>query len=42
MRCFGKGYEEFYERISDEGVNFIRGKVGEVTDQAINSEVILR
>jgi len=38
MRCFGKGYEEFYERISDEGVNFIRGKVGEVTDLAINDE----
>jgi len=32
MRCFGKGYEEFYRRISDEGVNFIRGKVAQVTD----------
>ncbi len=38
MRCFGKGYEEFYERISGEGVNFIRGKVGEVTDRAISEE----
>ena len=38
MRCFGKGYEEFYERLSNEGVNFIRGKVGEVTDLAINDE----
>ena len=38
MRCFGKGYEEFYERLSEEGVNFIRGKVGEVTNQAINEE----
>jgi len=38
MRCFGKGYEEFYERLSEEGVNFIRGKVGEVTDRAINEE----
>jgi len=38
MRCFGKGYEEFYESLSEEGVNFIRGKVGEVTDQAINEE----
>ena len=36
MRCFGKGYEEFYERLSGEGVTFIRGKVGEVTDQAIS------
>ncbi len=32
MRCFGKGYEEFYKRISDEGVNFIRGKAVQVTD----------
>jgi len=32
MRCFGKGYEEFYKRISDEGVSFIRGKVAQVTD----------
>jgi len=38
MRCFGKGYEEFYERLSDEGVNFIRGKVDQVTDKAISEE----
>jgi len=38
MRCFGKGYEEFYERVSEEGVNFIRGKVGEITDRAISEE----
>jgi len=38
MRCFGKGYEEFYERLSNEGVKFIRGKAGEVTDLAINEE----
>jgi heterodisulfide reductase subunit A len=38
MRCFGKGYEEFYERLGKEGVTFIRGKVAEVTDRAINDE----
>jgi heterodisulfide reductase subunit A len=38
MRCFGKGYEEFYERLSGEGVTFIRGKVGEITDQALSDE----
>ena len=38
MRCFGKGYEEFYERLSEEGVNFIRGKVAQVTDRAIADE----
>ncbi|MFH1012087.1 MAG: 4Fe-4S dicluster domain-containing protein [bacterium] len=30
MRAFGKGYEEFYQRILDEGVNVIRGKGTEV------------
>ncbi len=38
MRCFGKGYEEFYKRLSEEGVNFIRGKAAEVTDRAINED----
>jgi len=38
MRCFGKGYEEFYNRISNEGVNFIRGKVAKVSDEAIADE----
>jgi len=38
MRCFGKGYEEFYKRLADEGVTFIRGKPAEVTDRAINEE----
>jgi heterodisulfide reductase subunit A len=34
MRCAGSQYEEFYERLQEEGVNFIRGKAGEVTDLA--------
>ena len=38
MRCFGKGYEEFYKRVSQEGVNFIRGKPAQVTDVAISEE----
>jgi heterodisulfide reductase subunit A2 len=38
MRCFGEGYEEFYKRLSEEGVNFIRGKVAKVTDVAITDE----
>ncbi|MEA2062713.1 MAG: 2Fe-2S iron-sulfur cluster-binding protein [Gemmatimonadota bacterium] len=32
MRAFGKGYEEFYNRLMSEDVNFVRGKVAEVTD----------
>jgi len=34
MRCFGKGHEEFYKQASDEGVNFIRGKIGQITTEA--------
>jgi heterodisulfide reductase subunit A len=33
MRTFGKGYEEFYERVQREGVIFIRGKGAEVTER---------
>ena len=32
IRAFGKGYEEFYVRILDEGVKVIRGKVAEVVE----------
>ena len=38
MRCAGEGHEEFYNRLCEEGVNFIRGKVARVTDQALNDE----
>jgi heterodisulfide reductase subunit A len=30
MRAFGKGYEEFYQRLLDEGINVIRGKGAEI------------
>jgi len=36
MRTPAKTYDEFYQRIIHEGVNFIRGKVAEVTDAARN------
>jgi heterodisulfide reductase subunit A len=35
MRCFGKGYEEFYDRLLEEGVKFVRGKAAYVTDQVL-------
>jgi len=38
IRSPGKGYEEFYDRIREEGVHFIRGKVGEITDIPLNEE----
>jgi heterodisulfide reductase subunit A len=34
MRTPGKGYEEFYKRLLNEGVHFVRGKCAEVTDVA--------
>jgi heterodisulfide reductase subunit A len=36
MRCFGKGYEEFYNRLLHEDVHFVRGKAAEVTDYSSN------
>ncbi len=38
MRSFGKGYEEFYNRILEEGTVFIRGKPAEITDVAETPE----
>ena len=32
MRAFGKGYEEFYTRLLDEGITMIRGKAAEVVE----------
>ncbi|MBN2474642.1 MAG: CoB--CoM heterodisulfide reductase iron-sulfur subunit A family protein [Pirellulales bacterium] len=31
IRTPGKGFEEFYNRVQNEGVHFIRGKVGDVS-----------
>ncbi|MDP2917525.1 MAG: FAD-dependent oxidoreductase, partial [Dehalococcoidia bacterium] len=30
LRAVGKGFEEFYNRVQDEGTTFIRGKPGEI------------
>ncbi len=38
MRTPGKGYEEFYNKLLEEGVHFIRGRVAEVTDWAVKPE----
>jgi heterodisulfide reductase subunit A len=32
IRAHGKGYEEFYRRVQEEGVIFIRGKAAEITE----------
>jgi len=50
IRAYGKGYEEFYERIKDEGIHLIRGRTAMVeqkngklhlrTEDMINSRLI--
>ncbi len=38
IRSPGKMYEEFYNRLQEEGTHFIRGKVAEITDVALSPE----
>ncbi len=40
MRAYGKGYEAFYERIKTEGIEFIRGKVGEIKQK--DNKLVIR
>lgn len=40
MRAFGKGYEEFYERIKNEGVHLIRGRTATIEKK--NQQLVLR
>jgi heterodisulfide reductase subunit A len=40
MRAFGKGYEEFYNRIKREGVNIIRGCPGKIEE--IDGKLLVR
>lgn len=32
IRAFGKGYDEFYEQARGMGVNFVKGKIGKITE----------
>jgi len=38
MRTPGKGYEEFYHRLLNEGTHFIRGRVAEISDASAYPE----
>ena len=40
MRCFGKGYEEFYHRLLEEDVRFIRGRAASVSDFPLNEKEV--
>jgi len=41
IRSFGKGFEEFYEQAKGMGVNFIKGKIGKITEKE-NGNLMLR
>jgi heterodisulfide reductase subunit A len=38
LRCVGKAFEEFYNRVLEEGTIFVRGRPAEVTDLAESPE----
>jgi len=40
MRSYGKGYEEFYERIKNEGVHMVRGRTAKIEEK--DGKLILR
>ena len=43
LRAFGKGFEEFYEMSRTRfGVNYVRGRVGEIMHDKENDKVIVR
>ncbi len=41
MRCFGEGHEEFYRRVCEEGIIFIRGKAGDVIPDLESGKLII-
>jgi len=41
IRSFGKGFEEFYDQAKGMGVNFIKGKIGKISEKE-NGDLILR
>lgn len=41
IRAFGKGFEEFYDQAKGMGVNFVKGKIGKITEKE-NGNLILR
>ena len=40
MRAFGKGYEEFYERIENEGIHIVRGRTAKIEER--NGRLMVR
>jgi heterodisulfide reductase subunit A2 len=43
IRSFGKGFEEFYQQAKGMGVNFVKGKIGKISEtEEKNGNLILR
>ncbi len=42
IRSFGKGYEEFYNRVQHEGVKLIRGRASEIWEDPETKNLIVR
>ncbi len=42
IRTFGKGYEEFYDQVKTEGMNFIRTLAGEIYKKPGSDTVVVR
>ncbi|MBN1597480.1 MAG: CoB--CoM heterodisulfide reductase iron-sulfur subunit A family protein [Bacteroidales bacterium] len=41
IRAFGKGFNEFYEQALGMGVNFVKGKIGKISEKK-NGDLVLR
>lgn len=41
IRSFGKGFEEFYQQAKGMGVNFVKGKIGKISEKG-NGNLMLR
>jgi len=42
IRAYGKGFEEYYMRAQELGVKFVRGKVGEIIEDPVTKNVIVK
>jgi len=40
IRAFGKGYEQFYRRVEDEGVRMVKGKVAKLEENADHDPIV--
>ena len=41
IRAGGKGYEEFYRRVRDEGIHFIQGRPAQITEDPVTGKLYI-